>query len=271
MTNETRVAPLRKQREQLGLTPEEVPEELLRLAGICRARSIDSCVSRPNSSAVKCFEIDHKPVPPPEELDDGWVWFYMACMEFGQFQTASPTANGSLIPQGPKIVSALLDEAATSDYCKVNYAVGPSGKFPMAEKANNTWFNSHGNFSIDMPRLALVNGQFDPWREVSAHSELYANGGTRPNSLERPTILIPDGIHHDDEYGVVPGTNVTKPWRVQHVQDQLIAAVKSWLADWEKEKARERDADAEHQRREMRRHHNHERRGRQSLFAAPPH
>lgn len=74
-TNETMVGPLRREREQQGLTEDDVPEELMRLIAVLRYYWIDACVSKKDSSPQKCFGIDEKGPPPTiTELDNLWVW-----------------------------------------------------------------------------------------------------------------------------------------------------------------------------------------------------
>lgn len=96
--------------------------------------------------------------------------------------------------------------------------------------------NSLGGFSLTAPRLAFVDGQFDPWRPATPHSEEFAFGGARANTLERPFILVKNGTHHWDENSRPEGQK--EPSEIHRVHDELVRSVGKWLDDWEKEKPR---------------------------------
>lgn len=53
--------------------------------------------------------------------------------------------------------------------------------------------NKYGGFNIDYPRLAIIGGQADPWRE----STPLADGAPpRKNTNDRPFVEITGAVHH---------------------------------------------------------------------------
>ena len=89
--------------------------------------------------------------------------------------------------------------------------------------ANN--YRQYGQQHVD--RLAFIDGQYDPWRPATVHSEEYAYGGNRPDTVQRPFKLIPDCWHHCDENGVKDEKKT--PERVRLIHEQQVAFVKEWL------------------------------------------
>lgn len=60
-------------------------------------------------------------------------------------------------------------------------------------EADVSRINKWGGFDIEYPRLAIIDGEADPWVEATPHAT-----GARPrrDSLDKPFILIPDAVHH---------------------------------------------------------------------------
>lgn len=114
-------------------------------------------------------------------------------------------------------------------------------------EADVSRINKWGGFDIEYPRLAIIDGDADPWVEATPHAT-----GTRPrrDTLDKPFLLIPGGIHHcksqahvrfvfpcrsnpiiGDENGVFPNQTTPDfpPKPVQKVQAREIEFVKKWL------------------------------------------
>lgn len=66
---------------------------------------------------------------------------------------------------------------------------------------NVTAVNALGDFDIAADRLAIIDGEIDPWKPATPHSR-YAQD--RENTLLRPFIEIKGGVHHWDEVGCGP-------------------------------------------------------------------
>ncbi|KAK0544641.1 Serine carboxypeptidase S28 [Tilletia horrida] len=143
-------------------------------------------------------------------------------------------AQSTYFTPGPKIVSELLTLSYTSAYCPLAY---PSTKLAgVPDRPDIASVNALGAFEISIDRLAIINGQYDPWRGATPHSEEFAGGGSRPDTLNRPFKLIPNCWHHCDENGL-PSEERKKgkePERIRKIHEEEIQFVKAWLADWKK-------------------------------------
>lgn len=177
--------------------------------------------------------------------------------KWGYFQTAPPyvrATSGSAYTfksSGPKLISSLIDLEYTSEVCRKGY---PAGKYyALPEHPDVDEVNKIGGFSIEMDRLAIINGQCestnailksmsdakslllialldDPWRPATPASEEFANGGARIDTLTRPFKLIPNCWHHCDENG----NKTYEPPRIAKIHQDQVDFVKSWLVDWKK-------------------------------------
>jgi hypothetical protein len=61
---------------------------------------------------------------------------------------------------------------------------------------NVTAVNSLGGFDIAADRLAIIDGEVDPWKPATPHSR-YAKD--RKSTINQPFIEIKGGVHHWDE------------------------------------------------------------------------
>lgn len=135
---------------------------------------------------------------------------------------------------GPKLVSNLLDLEYTSEVCREGFPDGEFSKVP--EHPNVSEVNEIGGFDLESSRLAIIDGQFDPWRSACIHSEDFNFGGARADTLDKPFKLIPDCWHHCDENGLKSKDRKLgkEPERIQKIHKEQIEFVKSWLKDWVK-------------------------------------
>ncbi len=111
--------------------------------------------------------------------------------------TPPPTPQPG-VPAGEEpLISRTLDLAYESLIC--NYAFGIYGP-PDTDAVNK-----YGGYNISYPRLAIIDGEWDPWRPATPHAFGY---GAQPrfSTASEPFILIPQAVHHWDENGVgLPG------------------------------------------------------------------
>lgn len=235
-TPESSLAPLRKLAKQLSLSADDVPEEALRLIAYLRKTVIDPCVSQGGNTPDECFGTgNYTDFISNPKLSSSKSWSFQVCTQWGYFQTAPKTTTPGQPFQvsGPKLLSSLVDLEYTSEMCRLGF---PEGKhFKVPAHPDIAAVNVLGNFSISYPRLGFLDGQFDPWREASVHSETYAHGGARRHTLDQPFILIANGTHHWDENGLAPGSDVTKPAHIEAVHQEMIKAVRYWLKQWKHE------------------------------------
>lgn len=123
----------------------------------------------------------------------------------------------------------------------------------MPSLPNVTVVNELGDFEIASDRLAIIDGEVDPWRPDTPHSEDEARD--RPDTLLRPFKIIPGmfrdivyrrsliilffagGVHHYDEYGL---RNLEdEPEEIRKIHGEMILFVMEWLKDWGSEDAQQ--------------------------------
>ncbi|KAF4126262.1 Serine carboxypeptidase S28 [Geosmithia morbida] len=111
------------------------------------------------------------------------------------------------------------------------YQVCTEDAFNITKPADTDRINKYGSFNISYPRLAFVDGQWDPWRAAGVHALSQVQ---RDSTISEPMILIDGGVHHWDENGVFP--NETKPGfppkAVIMAKREMRDFVKEWLGDW---------------------------------------
>jgi len=157
-------------------------------------------------------------------LSESWrTWMFQVCTEWGYFETAPSNQNQ------PRIVSRLLTLTYASRICQQAY---PPGKiFVVPSMPNITAVNSLGDFSIAADRLAIIDGEVDPWRPDTPHSQ-YSEA--REDTIMRPFKLIPNGVHHYDEYGL---RNIAdEPEEIRRIHDEMIVFVMEWIKQWKVDK-----------------------------------
>ncbi|KAI8971168.1 peptidase S28 [Trametes punicea] len=181
-------------------------------------------VSQCTSSIEDCFGTYDDAKFQETSLDQTWrLWLFQVCTEWGYFSTAPP-------PGHPRIVSRRLTLEYESKICRQAY---PPGKhFVVPPLPNVAVVNALGDYDIEADRLAIIDGEVDPWRPVTPHSK-YARD--RADTILRPFKLIRNGVHHYDEYG---RRNMSEePPEIQLIHEEMIGFVSSWLEDWKAEKS----------------------------------
>ncbi|WFC99180.1 hypothetical protein MYAM1_001924 [Malassezia yamatoensis] len=161
-------------------------------------------------------------------LSTSKAWQFQICNEYGYYQVAPPVSNVSSEPPksaGPKIVSSRIDEEYMSLLCRKGFSPGNHWEIPARPKVEIV--NRIGNFRIAKDRLAIVDGQYDPWRPMTEHSDEYAAGGDREDTLTRPFKLIPNCWHHCDSDGLADPRK--EPTRIQQIHQAQVEFVRHWL------------------------------------------
>ncbi|KAH8429371.1 putative extracelular serine carboxypeptidase [Aspergillus melleus] len=165
----------------------------------------------------------------PLPKSSGTSWSYQVCTEWGYFTTGTGVPE-DILP----LVSRVLDIENLSSFCPSQFGITTP---PQVEN-----INKHGGFDFSYPRVAIIDGLADPWRDATPHADGTAD---RESTDEEPFILIDipaedvwDGIrgavHHWDQNGV-PG-NQTRggipPKEVVDVQKEVVRFVGVWLEKW---------------------------------------
>ena len=136
--------------------------------------------------------------------------------------------TGSGVPKTQlPLISRLIDLNYTSVVCKEAFGIhGPP---------NVDTINRHGGVNISYPRLAHVDGEWDPWRQASPHAIGLPD---RTSTVSEPFILIDKAVHHWDENGLFPNETTPElpPRAVAAAQRAEAVFVKAWMAEWEKTK-----------------------------------
>ncbi|TFL01721.1 peptidase S28 [Pterulicium gracile] len=156
-------------------------------------------------------------------LDQEWrLWLFQVCTQWGYFTTAPPN------PTHPRIISKLMTLPYLQKICKQAYK--PGKHFSIPSYPNVTAVNELGDFGIAADRLAFIDGEVDPWRPDTPHSIQYAQD--REDTILRPFKIIPGGVHHWDENGLVNKT--AEPADIKKVHDEMVVFVLAWLKDFKR-------------------------------------
>ncbi|EIN12709.1 peptidase S28 [Punctularia strigosozonata HHB-11173 SS5] len=169
----------------------------------------------------ECFGTSDDTKYQDTSLDQNWrKWLFQVCTEWGYFFTAPPD------PDYPRIVSKLHTLEYQSKICR--QAFPPGKHFIVPPLPNITAVNDLGSFDIAADKLAIIDGEVDPWRPATPHSRYAAE---REDTIERPFKLIPGGVHHYDEFGL---RNIEEePAEILKIHREMIRFVTAWLNDWE--------------------------------------
>ncbi|KAI4200737.1 MAG: hypothetical protein LQ350_003754 [Teloschistes chrysophthalmus] len=162
-------------------------------------------------------------------LSQSWrSWPYQYCTQWGYLQTGSSVPPSAGLP----LVSRLLTLEYNSLICR--YA------FNITTPPDTQAINKYGGWNISYARLAIVDGEEDPWREASPHGVLAPNPN-RTSTTERPFLLIEGAVHHWDENGRFPNetTAALPPQPVKEVQADEVMFVKAWLEEFNAAKKEE--------------------------------
>ncbi|GAA5922676.1 hypothetical protein JCM1841_001100 [Sporobolomyces salmonicolor] len=156
----------------------------------------------------------------------GWKsWSYQFCTEWGYFIGAPPKGKST-------IVSRLLTPEYTGQICKKAFPPGELNQVPA--EPNVTAINQWGSFDLSHHRLAFIDGSEDPWLYATPHSPRAPNPH-RKDTRKKPFKLIPGGVHHWDENGLIPSS--AEPYEIQQIHRDEVEFVQSWMRQW-KERGR---------------------------------
>lgn len=177
----------------------------------------ENYVSQCDTSVEDCFGTYNDSSFLTTGLDQEWrLWLFQVCTEWGFFSTAPPE------PSHPRIVSKLLTLEYSSKICRQAY---PAGKhFVVPPMPNITAVNALGDFAIAADRLAIIDGEVDPWRPCTPHSDYAAD---REDTILQPFKIIPNAVHHYDEYGLKNFSD--EPEEIRKIHGEMIDFVMEWL------------------------------------------
>ncbi|GJJ09250.1 hypothetical protein Clacol_003472 [Clathrus columnatus] len=179
------------------------------LVPLCGDESIEECFGTTNSTQ---FQAD--------DLSQTWrSWQFQVCTAWGFFINAPPANIPPIIPNSVTV-------PYLAKICKQAY---PPGKFfQVPEEPDVESVNKYGGLNIAADRLAIIGGEFDPWRPATPESS-YANLRPREDTILRPFKLIPGAVHHWDENGLEDTS--AEPPEIQAIHNAEIAFVQEWLKE----------------------------------------
>ncbi|RDW59707.1 hypothetical protein BP6252_12794 [Coleophoma cylindrospora] len=197
---------------------------MLNYIGWLTGYAVDSCTSE---NQDECFGQHNFTFYALDDLSQSWrSWPYQYCTEWGYLQTGSGVPADQL-----PLVSRLIDLKYSSLICE--------GAFNITTPPDVELVNKYGGFNISYPRLAMIDGEWDPWRPATAHASPFNNTAVnRTNTVSEPYILIDDAVHHWDENGVFPNETVNTPpnffppLTITHTQAKEVQFVTAWMAEW---------------------------------------
>lgn len=204
-----------------GHESEQLITRMLNYIGYVRGVSVASC---DDADQDQCFGTADVEAHARDDLSQTWrSWPYQYCTQWGYLQTGNTPDD--VLP----LISRTIDLEYSSIICRE--------AFNITKPADVEAINKYGGFNISYPRLAIVDGEWDPWRAATPHA---LGLPERPNTIEEPFILIDGAVHHWDENGLYPNetTSELPPQPVVAAQQAEAHFVKKWMAEWKLEQAK---------------------------------
>ncbi|KAJ9235482.1 hypothetical protein DTO169E5_6198 [Paecilomyces variotii] len=192
---------------------------LLNFVGYLNLTQVGPCLSG-GSSADACFSEHIVDSYTKDDLNQTWrSWDYQWCTQWGFVITGSGVPRNQL-----PLISRSIDIPYYTIPCR--YA------FNITSPPDTESINKYGGWNISYPRLAIIDGQADPWRPATPHAD---QAPKRPNTVDKPFILIEGAVHHWDENGLFPNetTPTLPPQPIADTQKEELKFVKEWLQEWD--------------------------------------
>ncbi|KAI0005684.1 peptidase S28 [Xylariaceae sp. FL0662B] len=195
---------------------ETLANRMLNYIGFIGFTSVSSC----NQTQDECFSTHDTAFYAQDDISQTWrLWPYQVCTQWGYLQTGSGVPEDQL-----PLISRTID---------LNYsAITCRNAFNLTEPADVEAINKYGGYNISYPRLAFIDGEWDPWRAAGVHAlEL----PERTSTPSEPYILIDDAVHHWDENGLFPNetTPDIPPPAVAQTQQKIAEFVQGWIKEWQ--------------------------------------
>ncbi|KAH9936342.1 serine carboxypeptidase S28-domain-containing protein [Fomitopsis serialis] len=195
-----------------------VPKVVYNYAQFIKENYVSRCPE--GTSVDECFGTYDDSAFQDTSLDATWrLWQFQVCTQWGYFFNAPP-------PEIPSIVSRRLTVDYEAKTCKQAYT--PGEHFIVPSMPNITAVNILGDYYIAADRLAIIDGEVDPWRPDTPHAD---EAPLRADTILRPYKVIPGGVHHYDEYGLRDLS--AEPPEIEKIHLEMIEFVTEWLKDWQ--------------------------------------
>ncbi|KAF2458399.1 serine carboxypeptidase S28-domain-containing protein [Lineolata rhizophorae] len=194
-------------------------DRMLNWIGYVNATAVAPCAADSGSTQNQCFTNRNATYYAQTDLAQTWrAWAYQYCTQWGYLQTGSG-APAHIDP----LVSRTIDLEYTSLICRDAFDIWTSSDVQA--------INRYGGFDISYPRLAIVDGEADPWKEATPHATVARD---RASTVEEPFLLIEGAVHHWDENGLLPNETTADlpPQPVADTQATERDFVRAWVAEW---------------------------------------
>ncbi|KKF96674.1 putative serine protease EDA2 [Ceratocystis platani] len=181
-------------------------------------------ISRCEGNRAECFS---RPayIYQRSSLEETWrPWVWQMCTEWGLFQTSTTP-----LPKGMPLISRLLTSKVGRQICYKSFSI--------LQEPDTYQINQYGGLSFRFPRVAIINGEMDPWRAATPHKIGYEFNIPQDTGLYH---LIPGAVHAWDKLSVpqdrvVPGEY--PPSAIAETQSYEIWLVQQWVQEWAAERA----------------------------------
>ncbi|TDZ47153.1 putative extracellular serine carboxypeptidase [Colletotrichum trifolii] len=179
---------------------------------------VASCTG--NRTQDECFGPGTAETYARDDVSQTWrLWPWQYCTQWGYLQTGSGVPETQL-----PLISRLIDIDFTTRICR--------GAFNITTLPDTDAINKYGGYNFSYPRVAIIDGEADPWRQASPNKI----GLPRPESTtEEPNLVIGGGaVHHWDENGLFRNetTEELPPGPVKEAQAFEVEFVKAWLEEF---------------------------------------
>ncbi|KAI0396841.1 peptidase S28 [Xylariaceae sp. FL0594] len=171
----------------------------------------------------ECFGTYNETFYKQDDITQSWrAWPYQYCTQWGFLQTGSGVPKGQL-----PLISRTIDLEYSSVICRE--------AFNITKPSDVHAINKYGGFALRYPRLAFVDGEWDPWRAAGPHA---IGLPPRPSTVSEPFILVAKAVHHWDENGLFPNETTADlpPKPVADAQAREAVFVKKWLEEFDRER-----------------------------------
>ncbi|KAL0935583.1 serine carboxypeptidase s28 [Colletotrichum truncatum] len=180
---------------------------------------VSSCTN--GRTQDQCFGAGTDETYARDDINQTWrLWPWQYCTQWGYLQTGSGVPETQL-----PLISRLIDLDFTTRICRK--------AFNITTLPNVDTINKYGGYNFSYPRVAIIDGEADPWRQATPNKI----GLPRPEStLDEPNLVIGGGaVHHWDENGIFKNETTCKlpPRPVKEAQAFEVEFVKAWLQEWE--------------------------------------
>ena len=135
-----------------------IVSQLLNYVGWINLTAVSVCDSE-GLTQDQCFSNLNKTFYEQDGLDtyDWRSWAYQYCTEWGYLQTGSGVPSDQM-----PLISRTIDLHYLSAICRDSFVIDGT---PDLEEANQ-----YGGYDIRHSRLAIIDGQWDPWRPATPHA-----------------------------------------------------------------------------------------------------